>query len=244
MIHGRWAFLGVVLLYPTLLVSQESFIYRVSYTEPGSDRIQVRLDAPDMFPGPQVFVIPRAIPMGYGEQPFDRFVSEVKAYDAKGGALPVSRGDGPRWQVGDDESTLSRIEYMMDIRQMEREILSAADTSKVRPDYLSLLGYSVFGYLEGFKDQPIQLNVQVPSDWPVMSTLTPEAPPPKGTTGGHAANFYALADSQIVAGPALSAIKLQSTVPLFLALYAEGVFGKKCPLLPWPLAFPPLCKGR
>lgn len=222
MFNSRWLILGIVLLYPTLLISQEDFAYRVSYSEAGSDRIHICIESEILSPGPQVLVIPRAIPMGYGEQHFDRFVSEVKAFGSSDKSLPVSRGDGPRWQVGDDEATVSRIEYDIDIHQMELAILSAADTSKVRPDYLSLLGYSVFGYVEGFKDQPIRLTVDVPNDWPVLSTLAPRTPPPKGSTGGKAANFYALADSQIVAGPALTVKKLDSTVPLYLALYAEG----------------------
>ncbi len=175
-----------------------------------------------MVPGPQVLVIPRAIPMGYGEQPFDRFVSGVQAYDANDRTLPVTREDGPRWQVGDVEAAVARITYDVTIRQMEQEIYSAADTSKVRAGYLSLLGYSIFGYLEGFKDRPIQLTIRVPGDWPVMTTLAPQCPPPTGRTQGEALNFYGLADSQIVAGPSLSVKKLDSTVPLFLALYAEG----------------------
>jgi predicted metalloprotease with PDZ domain len=55
-----------------------------------------------------------------------------------------------------------------------------------------------------------------------MTTLAPAAPPPKGTTSGKASNFYELADSQVVAGPDLSVHRLKSSVPLFLAIYAEG----------------------
>ncbi len=201
MLNCRWMILGIVLLHPTLVISQETLTYRVSYPEPGSDRIHVSIESSSIVPGPQVLVIPRAIPMGYGEQPFDRFVSGVKAFDAGDKTLPVSREDGPRWQVGDVEATVVRITYDVAIRQMEQEIYSAADTSKVRAGYLSLLGYSVFGYLEGFKDWPVQLTIQVPNDWPVMTTLAPQSPPPNGSTKGNALNFYGLADSQIVAGP-------------------------------------------
>ena len=56
------------------------------------------------------------------------------------------RQDGPRWLL--EETAVSRVEYEVDIAQMEREIYSAADTSKVRPRYLSLLGYSMFAYLK------------------------------------------------------------------------------------------------
>jgi predicted metalloprotease with PDZ domain len=105
---------------------------------------------------------------------------------------------------------------------MEQEILSASDTSKVRAGYMSLLGYSLFAYLEGFEEWDIVLHVDVPEDWPVMTTLAPAAPPPKGRTSAKASNFYELADSQVVAGPDLTVHRLKSSVPVFLAIYAEG----------------------
>jgi predicted metalloprotease with PDZ domain len=105
---------------------------------------------------------------------------------------------------------------------MEKEILGASDTSKRRPGYLGVLGYSVFAYVEGLEDQPVRLEVQVPESWPVMTTLAPAEPAPRGRTTATASDFYALADSQIVAGPDFSFRRLESTVPLFLALFSEG----------------------
>jgi predicted metalloprotease with PDZ domain len=196
--------------------------YRIQYREPGSDRIRVSILFPKLPGGLKVMVIPRAIPMGYGEQHFDRYVAQVRAFTPGGDTIAVTRQDGPRWLLGEAGTIVSRVEYEVDIARMEREIYSAADTSKVRPGYLSLLGYSVFAYLEGFKNLPARLEIEVPDDWPIMTTLAPQAPPARGKTEGKAPNFYALADSQVMAGPDLEVRRLECEAPLFMALYAEG----------------------
>jgi predicted metalloprotease with PDZ domain len=203
-------------------VLQGVMVYRVLYSTPGAPAIHVAIEAASLPAGPQVLVIPRAIPMGYGEQPYDRFIANVVALSARGESLAVERGEGPRWRLGAAGATLGRVEYDVDVRRMEREIRSAADASKVRGGYLSVLGYSAFGYLEGHEGRPIHISIEAPSGWPVLTTLAPRAPPSRGRTEGEAADFYALADSQLVAGPDLTVRKLAAKVPLFFALYSEG----------------------
>jgi predicted metalloprotease with PDZ domain len=209
-------------VFSVLVALQGAMVYRVLYPTPGAPTIHVAIEAASLPAGPQVLVIPRAIPMGYGEQPYDRFIANVVAISAAGAPLEVEREEGPRWRLGAPGATLARVEYDVDIRRMEQEIHSAADASKVRPRYVSVLGYSAFGYLEGYEDRPVALSVEMPADWPVLTTLAPRAPPSRGRTEGEAAGFYALADSQLVAGPDLTVRRLESNVPLFLALYAEG----------------------
>jgi predicted metalloprotease with PDZ domain len=193
--------------------------YSVSYS--GGTHVEVRLELPDT-PAPRVLIVPRSIPMGYGEQPYDRFIDRVRAFSPEGEELTVERVEGPRWTVGDPGSEIHHIEYEVDLDQMESEILSAADTSKHRPGYVSLLGYSVFAYVEGMEELPIALSCRFPDDWPVVTTLAPQQPPSRGRTTATARDFYALADSQIVGGPELSMQSLGGPVPLFLALYTEG----------------------
>lgn len=153
-----------------------------------------------LFPKPATtFVMPRAIPMGYGEQRYDRFVSN----------LDGEREEGPRWKLKQARS----IQYDVDVRRMEREILSAADTSKLREKYAGFLGYSIFGFAEGMEELPARLQIHAPEGWAFVSTLSPIGAEMK------AKNFYALADSQIAMGPAMKVASLGDN--LFLALYAE-----------------------
>ncbi|HMD32398.1 MAG TPA: hypothetical protein VKG84_10850 [Candidatus Acidoferrales bacterium] len=199
---------------PARAASPPPMRYELTYAAAGSATVHVRIDLPAAA-SPCTLMIPRAVPMGYGEEPYDRFVTNVKAFDAAGKPLQVARAEGPRWSVG----TASRVEYDVDVARMEREITTGTDSSRVRPDYAAFLGYSVFGLIEGKEDLPIVLHVVAPKGWPVFSTLAP--------AGGEmrAGNFYALADAQIVMGPAFHARQVQyageKRVPLHLVYYSE-----------------------
>jgi hypothetical protein len=122
--------------------------------------------------GPRALVMPRAIPMGYGEQRYDTFLREVTATSPSGGSEP-KRDEGPRWIL---PARTSRVSYRVNLRAMEREVYSASDASRLREGYLSALGYSVFAFVDGFESRPARLRVAGPEAWPVFSTLAPRWP--------------------------------------------------------------------
>ena len=188
----------------------------------GDTSVVVSIALPAEAPAPVTLVIPRAVPMGYSQQEYDRYVSDVTALGARGESLAVEREEGPRWRLGAATSAVRRVSYRVDLARMEREILGASDASRARPQYVGLLGYSVFGYLEGWEARPARLEVVAPSDWPVFTTLAPVAPPAVSRAAGDAADFYALADSQVAMGPALSVRRVENRLPLYLTAYAEG----------------------
>ncbi|MGH9672429.1 MAG: hypothetical protein ACRD44_04560 [Bryobacteraceae bacterium] len=180
--------------------------YRLDYPQPNG-KIQVTIRAPQDSAGPRTLVMPRAIPMGYGEQHYDRFVDRVTT------GSEVTREEGPRWRLGPVRS----VSYEVDIGAMEQKILEASDTSKARPGYLGLLGYSVFGYLEGLEDRTVELEVAGPKGWPIFLTLAPG-----GAASGTAPDFYALADSQVILGPRARFSRVKAKAPFHLAVYDEG----------------------
>lgn len=103
---------------------------------------------------------------------------------------------------------------------MESVVREASDTSKIRDGYAGLLGYSIFGYIEGREAAPIALEVQGPHGWPVASTLGVGSH--RSRTVVSAPDFYALADSQVVMGPRVSVVPIAGArVPLALLLYTE-----------------------
>ena len=192
--------------------------YRLVYPASGAAAVQVTVSLETPLPHGGVLVMPRAVPMGYGEQAYDAYVSDLRATAADGRAVTVERQEGPRWRLGDGASTVT---YSVDVRRMEAEVYSSADASKVRAGYAGLLGYSVFAYVEGHEGRGATLDIQGPPGWPVMSTLAP-----RGGTSSlsvRAADFYALADSQIVMGPSVAVVEIpEAGVPLRLLMYAEG----------------------
>ena len=84
---------------------------------------------------------------------------------------------------------------------MEREVRAASDASRIRDGYLGALGYSVFAFVDGDETRPVRLRVEGPAGWPVFATLAPSWPVTAAPVEARAADYYELADGQVVMGP-------------------------------------------
>lgn len=194
--------------------------YTARYARNGDATIAVDLAWSPPLAAPRALVMPRAIPMGYGEQRYDAFLREVTARDAAGAARPAVREEGPRWRL---EAGTTRVSYRVDLAALERTVKAASDQSRVRDGYLGALGYSLFAFVDGFERGPARLRVEGPAGWPVFATLAPRFPLAPGPVETTVDDYYALADGQIVMGPRADVRRLATTpVPVYLASYAEG----------------------
>ena len=210
-------------LAPMMAAAQENLIYRVRYDLATPSTVHVSLKFPRAVDAPLTLVMPRTLPGGYAQRPYDPFVSHVKAFSAAEGSLEVRREEaGPRWRIGRSGENVLNVEYDVDVERMEREILAASDSSKIRNQYVGLIGYSIFGFFDEWEDRPLKLEVSGPASWPVFSTLSPTIPPQTTETSARAENYYALADSQIIMGPKLQLQKIKGQGTLYTLIYAEG----------------------
>ena len=221
---------SLVLTSGAAAAAEPTLRYRV--TLDGSPTIAVRIEWSGTLPRGARFVVPRSVPMGYGEAPYDRYYGGMRGRDAHGGIVAMRRDaamgpPAPRFAFGKDAASEGgdaaraiALEYTVDLAALERENLQASDVSIARPRFTGLLGYSVFGFFEGREDEAVALEVQAPPQWPVFLTLAPtlEARLPARAA---AANFYELADSQVLAGPDLRVAKVASAVPLYVATFSE-----------------------
>lgn len=206
---------------PTRAQSTAAVQYR-AVLAPADSLLQITITLTEAVRSPAHLVMPAAIPMGYGSQPYRRFVSGLTAHDMAGAPLPLAALEGTRWLVGaTGERPLRRIAYVVNLAAMERQVLSAGDASRVRPGFVGLLGYSVFAFVDGLESLPVQLSIAVPPGWSLLSTLEP-ARTGTGSMTVSARDFYHLADSQIMGGPDLAVRRLSSAAPLTVAVYAEG----------------------
>ena len=213
----------IVLLYlPSLAAADDPLRYRVGYDLAAPSIVHVSLNLAPAASAPLTLIMPRTVPGGYAQQPYDPFVINVKAYAAADAALEVRREElGPRWKIGKSGEQVTRVEYDVDVARMEREILDASASSKIRDGYVGLLGYSIFAFFDGWESRPIRLEISAPPSWPVFSTLAPRVPAEKTALTAPAADYYELADSQITMGPKLQLRQIAGGVPLFLSVYAE-----------------------
>jgi len=200
--------------------SADEVAYHLRYAGNGDAVVTIDLSWTPALAAAQSLVMPRAIPMGYGEQRYDAFLRAVTAHGASGAGRPAVREEGPRWRL---EPGTTRVTYQVDLAAMERAVHAASDQSRVRDGYLGALGYSLFAFVDGFEARPVRLRVEGPAGWPVFATLAPRWPLAAGLLEARAPDYYALADGQIVMGPKAEVRRLATApVPVYLASYAEG----------------------
>jgi predicted metalloprotease with PDZ domain len=197
--------------------------YELRYGGAGDPSVSLRITPKNPLAAPVDLVIPRSYPGGYSFVPYDDFVEDVQAFSPDGKSIECKKdADGPRWAIGQRSETIERIEYRVNVGRMEDRIRDSVESSKIRKNYVGLLGYSVFGYIEGLEQASVNLQVDGPGDWPVLSTLDPRATVLNGTVKAQAASYDLLADSQVVMGPGVQFRELAGKIDLLMAVYSEG----------------------
>ena len=220
----RIVVLGVISFFTSCCAYAQSAIkYQLRYNISGAVSVRLAIVLPEAAKAPVTLVMPRTIPGGYEQVPYDAFVENIMAFSPEGKTVAVNREpDGPRWDVGHVGETVGRIVYQVNVVRMEDKLPSAEETSKVRKGYLGLLGYSVFAYVDGLEDRKIELQITAPAGWPIVATLGPQVPAPTDSAKVNAPDYYALADSEVLMGPELKVRRIEGKIPLILAVYAEG----------------------
>ena len=197
--------------------------YQLSYAGRNDPRVSLRITPESPLAAPVALVIPRSYPGGYSFVRYDDFIEDVRAASPDGKSIECKKDDdGPRWAVGQEGERVSLIEYRVNVGRMEERIRESVESSKIRKNYVGLLGYSVFGYIDGLEQGPVTLQVDGPGDWPVLTTLDPRAAALKGTANAQAANYDILADSQVVMGPGVQFRERAGKIDLLMAVYSEG----------------------
>src|SRR5688572_18191164 len=154
----------LLLLFPLSSFSQssKSFSYTVDLTQVKDDKLYVELKVPKMKTDETVFYMPKIIRGTYSIADYGRFVSEFKAMDSKGRALTVEKTGDNSWKISGAKK-LARISYRVD---------DSYDNMPAGPSIYPMAGTNIdegknfvintsgfFGYLEGQKDVPYNLNV-------------------------------------------------------------------------------------
>jgi len=196
--------------------------YTLTYKDSSASILHVSIEPANPVNG-VVFIMPRSVPGHYAAGSYDKYIRGINAISTDGEKLAMFKDedDAPRWYLRDTGKAISRVDYEVDCSKMERSLVPG-DASIIRSDFAGLLNYSVFGWIEGTEKQPLQCRISTFSNWPVFSTLHPQASPVKGSYSFTAENYYTLADGQLYIGPGFRVKEYKGPVPLFIVSYCQG----------------------
>jgi predicted metalloprotease with PDZ domain len=102
------------------------------------------------------------------------------------------------------------------------ERLDPTDASITRSGFVGILNYSIFGWVDGREQEPVQCTVTTFDQWPIFSSNQPTTSMAKGSFTFKTDNYYTLADGQIFLGPKFRLKEYKGIVPLFIASYCES----------------------
>lgn len=165
------------LLFSALVNAQNTYRYALNLNNLVDDKLQVELLTPKLQTATAVFAFPKIIPGTYSISDYGKFISNVKAFDASGKALPVSKQGEDQWKIS-NATKLSKITYtvedVFDTKQ-KHNIYPMAATDFEEGKIFLLHTPGVFGYLNGLNKIPFEITVQKPSRFYGASALQPKA---------------------------------------------------------------------
>lgn len=167
------------------------------------------------------FIIPRSAPGTYEITDYSLFIEDIYCFVSESDSVQGSKGLGSYFVFRTDEP-ISRIRYQVNLKKMEETLLGSFASSKLRSGYAGILGYSVFGFCDGYENNPISLTVVSVNDWPIFTTLDPIAGQQSGPVHFEAENYSLLVDAQYLLGGDVQIKEVRnSSIPLFAAVYSE-----------------------
>jgi len=146
---------------------------------------------------------------------FARNVQDLRAYGADGAALAIGKTAKGTWRIECAGSAEVRICY-----RMFGDTLSGT-FSQLDDRHASVNGSSVFGYIVGRQNEPIELQIKAPQGWRVYSSLK------RKRRGGvlMAENYDVLIDSPIEIGTPIARKFLHDGVTYHVIIDIAGAEG-------------------
>jgi predicted metalloprotease with PDZ domain len=153
----------------------------VNLNDAADDKLKIELLVPAIKTATVVFSFPKIIPGTYSISDYGKFVSNVKAFNKAGKALPVAKKGDNQWQIS-GAAALHRVTYTVDDifdTEQKHNVYPMAATDFEAGKVFVLHAPGVFGFFNGFNKLPFEVTVEKPAGLygstalkPVSSTAT------------------------------------------------------------------------
>ncbi len=166
--------IGLILLINSALQAQNNrYAFAVDLKKVKEDKLQVTLQTPTISKSEIVYCLPKIVPGTYSIYDFGRFATDFQAFDSKGKKLKVEQVDSNRWKIAKADK-LAKIQYWIeDTFDSEKDnfVFEPAGTNIEEGKNFVINTFGFFGYFEGMKELPYELNFEKPAGFFGASSL-------------------------------------------------------------------------
>lgn len=180
--------------------AQNEYKYTIDLNTVSKDMIKVSCTPPPLSGESATFVVPVVVPGTYDYSYFGQFLKKLTFYDKNGNKIKYAI-DSKKNFVIQNPSQIDHFEYWVndtwDAKLSDDDYIFKPGGTSIEPKTFVLNTFGVFGYFEGMKDLPFQVNVLKPSDIIGTSALQIEN---VSATQDHieCPNFFELSDNPIL----------------------------------------------
>ena len=196
----RISLLSALLLLSSVVMAQQEYNISLDLKNVSNDRVKVVVNTPEVKEDKITYIIPSVIPGSYSKKDYGRFISNFKAYDAKGRKLKTSQ-QGKNLFIIEKANKLARLEYLVDdtwdVEKENNYIFQPGGTNIDANSNFVINHFGFYGYLDGYKMLPYTVNVQKPSHLYAATSLPVTRQSPEQDVV-QAPDFVRLADAPIM----------------------------------------------
>ena len=189
-------------------------LYTARAAEPVDHRGQFSLDVEGIDGGSIDLVLPSWVPGSYHIVNYSRGFRDLRARrEPEGTPLLVGRVDKARWRIMTEGASRIHVDYSVYGHEMIDEAFD------LTTDHMFLNAALCLPYVDGHLTDPVELRVDVPPDWKVVTELAPVGTDPRHF---RAPDYDDLADNPVDAGhPSVVTIRPLG-IPHRISLCGEG----------------------
>lgn len=169
--------------------------YFVTIEEPHLHLLKVEMAISEITDNEIMLTMPAWTPGSYLIRDFARNVRNLSAHTSDGRILEARKKDKSSWKILTAGSTDLRISYHIFCEEL------SIRSTHLDASHAFILGTSAFMYMEGYKDQALEISFNIPADWHISTSLEKTI-----DNVYHAINYDVLVDSPVEIGKHLSGI--------------------------------------
>lgn len=190
------------------------------------DKVKVEINPGNINAQNIVYQIPAIVPGTYAISDYGNFATDLKAFDAKGNELNVSKLDPNSWQINDAKK-LDKITYWVnDTFDSEKKhgiyVMAGTNIEEGKNFFLNLPGF--VGYFKGKKEVPYNLTISHPADLYETSSLINNNITKEDNTKDvfYASRYDEISDNPIMYAPLNTVNFTMNGVDVSLAVYSPN----------------------
>ena len=190
------------------------------------DKVKIDVNPKKISTSSIVYQIPAIVPGTYAMSDYGQFVTDFKAFDAKGNELQTTKLDPNSWQIN-NATEMDRISYWVDDTfDSEKKhgiyVMAGTNIEEGKNFFLNLPGF--VGYFKGKKKNPYNLTISHPADLYETSSLINKNTTKEDNTKDvfYASRYDEISDNPIMYAPLNTVNFTINGVEVSLAVYSPN----------------------